>query len=255
MHHRKTFPATALPLILALAGLTACEAPSGGGSIVGQDQVDGTPQTIPPGGGTNPDGNTDPGNGPTPQIGPSCHSADADRICLSLKYVAYRDGNGAPTVSQAQTLTNLTQINRIWSACDIAFEIGQYEAIDPSDYGLNYNTPTSAELSTIRRQLVGDDTLLVVTTGTWAGTLGAGSANAWTSMPGGGPYGVVLEEPVGDFPNIVAHELGHYLNLDHYSSTTNVMNPQIGTASTGLTSAQCSAARSAAVYYWSAMQR
>ena len=74
-------------------------------------------------------------------------------------------------------------------------------------------------------------------------------------MPGGSPYGVVIEKPMGNFPNIVAHALGHYLNLDQVNDRTDVMNPVIDSGSTRLTRTQCNTARSAANYFWTRMQR
>src|SRR4051812_18584792 len=89
-------------------GITACEAPSAG-PMLGQDEVSGPVATIPPGANTgntddsgnntgtgggdtpaNP-GNPDPGGSASTVVGPSCHSSDANQICLGLKYVVYED--------------------------------------------------------------------------------------------------------------------------------------------------------------------
>jgi hypothetical protein len=238
--------------LFAALGLTACNAPDASlGQVLGTDQTTGSPQPIPtdaPPSGKN-------GGADTPRIGPTCHSEDPSQICLSLKYVVYADSSGAPLFSEEQAVTNLAQINQVWSQCGIAFEIGEFDSPTPSDYGLSLNTPTLGELTSIRNAFEDDTHLLVVTTGTWSGSLGAGAANAWTAMPGGGPYGVVLEKPVGDYPNIIAHELGHYLNLDHVSDTSDVMNAVIYTSSTKLTTSQCNTARSAASAFWSEMER
>jgi hypothetical protein len=74
-------------------------------------------------------------------------------------------------------------------------------------------------------------------------------------MPGDAPYGVVLEKPVDTYSNIVAHELGHYLNLAHAGDTGDLMNPIIYDNSTVLSEYQCSAARDAATTYWQSMMR
>jgi hypothetical protein len=236
---------------VAILGLAACNGEGSNGAILGSDAVDGTSQPVPSNGNVDPA----PSGGAAPQIGASCHGSNPGKLCLSLRYVAYKDSAGKAVVSESETLTNLAQINQVWSQCDIAFEIGSYVAANPSDYGLDFNTASSSDLSRVRGAFLQDSSLLVVTTGAWSGTLGAGSANAWTTMPGGGTYGVVLESPVGTFPNIVAHELGHYLNLDHVSDTSDVMSPIIYSSSTSLTQAQCTAARAAATHYWSAMLR
>lgn len=253
---------TPMAAAFSMVALAACNAPAGKpapvvedlshklGAPLAQDET-GTPAAIPSGADTTPPAV----DGPTPDLGESCHSNDPDKICLSLKYVVYKDSQGAPVADDAQILANLSEINDIWSQCGIGFEIGERLQADPADYGLLYNTSSMGELTTIRDKLNDGNTLLVVSTGTWAGSLGAGSANAWAAMPGGGPYGVVLEAPVADTGNLVAHELGHYLNLDHYGDTSDVMNPVIYSSSRALTTAQCTAARDASVYYWAKMMR
>lgn len=233
-----------------LLAVTGCNGPSEDGSVLlGRDSVIGDPVPIPS--GTPPP----PGGGSAPEIGPSCSTSDPSRYCLALKYVVYLDSGGAPVVTADEAVSNLAQINNVWSQCGIAFQLERFMPVDPAASGLSFATPTTGELASARRAFVDTKTLLVVTTGPWSGTLGSGAANAWTAMPGSTPYGVVLEQPVGTYPNIIAHELGHYLNLDHYSDRSNVMSAVIYTTSTGLNSSQCSAARSAVAYYWQAMMR
>lgn len=255
--------------LVFVTGLSACNGVDTGaqGKVLGRDEVVGVPQSIPtsspddtssndPTTPSNPNPNPDPNTGADPNIlGVSCHSSDPKKICLSLRYVVYENSKAEPVVSKTVALENLKGINSIWSQCNIAFEIGEYLAVNPTDRGLSYNTPTYGELDDIRNEFESSSKLVVVTTGTWSGSLGSGAANAWTQMPGGGLYGVVLEAPVGDYANIIAHELGHYLNLDHAGSTSNVMSAVIYDSSTGLSTSQCSAARSAAQYYWKAMYR
>lgn len=195
------------------------------------------------------------GGGVTSQIGSSCHGSDPNQICLGLKWVVYDDSSNAPTVDATTTGSDLQTINSIWSQCNIQFQIDDYAAINPSSYSLNYAPSSTNELDQIRQALNDDKTLLVVTTGTWTGSLGSGSANAWTNLPGDGIYGSIFEASVGDFGNIYAHELGHYLNLQHVSDTSDVMTPVIYSTSTKLTSDQCSTARAAVQSNWTAMVR
>ena len=61
---------------------------------------------------------------------------------------------------------------------------------------------------------------------------------------------LALEHPVDQSANLIAHELGHYLNLGHVSDTYAMMNPIIYARSVNLYASQCSTARSAARYYW-----
>jgi hypothetical protein len=57
------------------------------------------------------------------------------------------------------------------------------------------------------------------------------------------------------FANIIAHELGHYMNLAHVSDQTNLMNPVIYASSNTITSDQCTGTRRAVEYFWQGMKR
>ncbi len=225
---------------LALFGALVTSVAAGGCNVV---DGNGSVSSIRSPGGSLGNG----GNG-NAALGDSCSGGDG--ICLAVKYVVYEYENGSSVVSDAQVVENMRQINRVWAACGIAFQIDEYQKVLPRDVGLSSGSAAVNELSKIRGTLGNDNTLLVVTTHDWGTT-----KNAWTSMPGYSPYGAVLEASVGDYPNIIAHELGHYLNLDHYDSGANVMNTMIATNSTPLTSRQCETARAAVSDYWEAMLR
>lgn len=190
-------------------------------------------------------------------IGPSCQSGNPDQLCVALKYVGYSDPSGKPAVSQAQAADNVVKINQAWEQCGIGFQIEDYSAVNPVDLGLTYATADMSELDSIRSALQVNDKLLIVTTGQWdrSGTLGNTGANAWTTMPGDRLDGAILEAEVSGFPLIIAHEIGHYLNLDHVSDTSDLMNPVIYDTSAKLTQDQCATARDAITHYWSAMNR
>jgi hypothetical protein len=247
-------------LALTLAALTGCNGTADGtgtaGNVLGTDPSSSPPASIP----TN---SQDPGPGTPPStpasnvIGASCQSSDSNHLCVALKYVVYTDSSSRPAVSQAEAIGNVSAISQEWSKCNIGFQIEEYDATDPGKAGLRFNTANDSDLDPIRSAYQGSDTFLVVTTGTWdrSGTLGNTGANAWTNMPGSGLYGAILESPVGTYPLIIAHELGHYMNLGHVSDQSDLMNPIIYDTSTKLTTSQCNAARSAVNYYWKAMKR
>lgn len=202
-----------------------------------------------------------PTGSPTPQtpttVGSSCHSSNSDQMCLGLNYAVYMNSSGQPVVTEAEAIDNVTKINEVWSKCKIAFQIDELTLVNPSDEGLIFNTSDYSELNDIRSKLDDSAHILVVTTGSWDrnGSLGSTGANAWTNLPGEGVYGAILEAPVGTYSNIIAHELGHYLNLDHASDSSNLMNPTIYDSSTQLYSSQCTEARAAISAYWQAMLR
>lgn len=183
-------------------------------------------------------------------IGASCHSDDANKMCLSLRFVVYQNSSGKAIMSQATALSDLDSMNKIWSKCNIAFEIGEFLVVDPAKYGLDYTITSSSELEKVRADFDVSDMLLGVTAGPWQI-----SANAWTNMPGAQYYGAVFDGSVADFGPIYAHEFGHYLGLDHVSDTSDVMTPVIYSSSTNLTTSQCTAARNTVMQYWSKMLR
>ncbi|MBC7692572.1 MAG: matrixin family metalloprotease [Methylotenera sp.] len=178
-----------------------------------------------------------------------CHSDDPSQKCLALNYVTYTNSKGDAVTDQAAATRNLATINQIWKSCGIQFQIDNYQAVDPTKFGLS-KVDSMNELDQIRKAFNDGNTLLIAQTGYW-GT----AKNAWTAMPGSGPYGAVFESTVADFGNIVAHELGHYLNLDHVNSNSDVMSAIIYPDSNKLTPDQCQEARAAVDSFWKNMQR
>ena len=232
----------AVVCLLSVMMLSACNGIDGE-KIQGQDISAGPPAAVPL--GVNPD------------IGTGCHVDDINHICIALKYVVYKDANGVPAVSADEVVAVVNGMNQVWQQCNISFQVEHYDAIDPAQYGLTYQTANQAELTQVRQTFSDQNTMLVVTTGTWnrSGTLGNTQANAWTALPGTGPFGAVLEKPVGRNSNLIAHELGHYLNLQHVVDANDIMNAVIYGKSMNLYDSQCTSARSAAWYFWTRLLR
>lgn len=260
--HYKGFRSVGLTTaFLMMISIVGCN--SSGGNQPGSLNS-GTEQVVLPSGLT---GAVASGNGSTPGsstsvpagsavVGDGCHATDGKTICLGLKYVSYKNSSNVAVVSQANAISNLKTMNQLFKQCGIQFQIDKYLAVNPEEDHLDYATSSSGELDTIRSTYQDDSTLLIVTTGSWSGSLGSGSANAWTQMPGSlGPFGAILEASVSTYANIIAHEVGHYLNLDHESNNSNLMSPVIYSSSTELDASQCSIARAAADDYWQKMQR
>jgi hypothetical protein len=172
--------------------------------------------------------------------------SDSGALRLALKFVEFTGKDGKAVITQDQVNRVITGVNTLYSQCNIHFQLESYQAADPAQYNLDYNTGTMDAMDKIRAPFDSEKSLVVVNTGSWDhGAMGP--ANAWTAMPGQAPSGAVLEGPVADNANIVAHELGHYLNLDHVSDQSNLMNPIIYTDSTQISSSQCDEMRRTAV--------
>jgi len=171
---------------------------------------------------------------------------DSDHLTLALKVVSYKDTAGTPVINKDQVKKVVSDMNHLYTSCNLHFRTEVYDVVSPAEHGLNYNTQSMSELDKIRQPF--DDSRFIVVTNTGAWNHGSmGVANAWTAMPGESPMGAVLESAVATFSGIVAHEVGHYLNLDHVSDNSNLMNPVIYDSSTVLTKSQCTIARDTAM--------
>lgn len=239
---------------IAVVAFSSCNS-SESGSVASQGEVT---QSVNTGSGSESSANPAPAPSDTPSanssiVGPSCEGNTSGNTCLAVHFVTYKDSSGTPTATQAQATTIIQTMNKLYATCKIAFEIENYEQVDPTQSGLSYGAQSQNELNSIR-QTYGSPSneLLGVTTGPW-GT----AVNGWTNMPGGGPYGAIMEASIVDYAGgiIYAHEFGHYLGLDHVSDSSDLMSPLIYTSSTTLTSSQCQTAQNVITQYWSAMIR
>jgi hypothetical protein len=171
--------------------------------------------------------------------------------------VAYIDRQGNEVESELDAIRDVNFANQIWRECGIQFQLERYENVQPQEFELRYQTRNYEELNEIRERFSDPRRLLVVATGKWdrTGSLGNSWANAWTNMPGESQYGVVLERTVTSYPQILAHELGHYLSLGHDEDPRNLMHPVVARNSTELTRQECQSARWAVRTYWRKMMR
>jgi hypothetical protein len=179
----------------------------------------------------------------------SCLSTDPNHICIGLKLVAYTK-SGVATLSEAQAITLVTGMNKVWSQCNIGFQLEKYSAVDPATYGLNYSPDWENDGDTIRSKFEDNSTFLVVAVGPWTD-----ATIAVTEMPGAGVYGTLVDAQYATNPLTVGHELGHYQGLYHVSDSTNLMNPYIGPNTATLTSSQCTTSRNTDFSYWQNMMR
>jgi hypothetical protein len=180
---------------------------------------------------------------------PTCTSSDPAHLCIGLKLVSYSQ-NGSPSLTEAQAIALVNGINQVWNQCNIAFQLEKYVSVDPTTLNLEYNTDWKANAGNVRAAFNENNSFLVVAVGSLSG-----ATIAVTEMPGGGPYGTLVEQEFATNPLTVGHELGHYQGLYHVSDTTNLMDPYIGPNTSGLSTSQCAIAHTTDAAYWQAMMR
>jgi hypothetical protein len=177
------------------------------------------------------------------------HENSHELMVLALKFVEYRDPkSGRPVMNQIEAQKVVDGVNKIWGQCGLQVKLERYQTVAASSLThqkLNYHLSSMNELDRIRSAFDDKKDLVVINTGGWNHKK-MGAANAWTAMPGDAPAGAVIEGPVAHNSQIIAHELGHYLGLDHVSDPTDMMNPLIYDNSTTIYSAQCDSMRKVA---------
>lgn len=188
----------------------------------------------------------------SPLIGETCRTGDPNHLCLGSKWVTYTDASGTPVLTKQQAITNIGTMNQLWAQCDIGFQIEEYDAVDPTASSLAFGAESEDQLEQIRATFVNANTLLAVTTGPWDDTI-----NAWTAMPGGGPYGAVMEQSIVNYGNgiVYAHEFGHYLGLEHVPDAGDMMDAIIYLTSDTISPDECATARQTAQGTFAAMLR
>ena len=171
--------------------------------------------------------------------------AGVKTLTLALKFVEFaRDGH--PILTRTQAVRVVESINSVYAQCGLQLRLEEYDLVDPAEYGLNYKINSADEMDSVRAPFDSSRFLVVIHTDAWDhGPMGP--ANAWTAMPGQVPAGAVLEAPVAANGNITAHELGHYLGLDHAHDHYELMNPIIYGDSIRITPAECRQMRATAL--------
>jgi hypothetical protein len=171
-------------------------------------------------------------------------------MTLALKFVEFTDAKqgGRPVLTRPEAEKVVAGMNAVYAQCGMRLKLEEYTEVDPGKFGLARKLSSPDEMDSVRTPFDSDRYLVVIHTGAWdrkpKGAMG--KVNAWTAMPGQLPAGAVLEAPVADNGNITAHELGHYLGLDHARDEDELMNPIIYKKSVRITPSQCARMRATA---------
>lgn len=180
-------------------------------------------------------------------------------ISIAVKYVALQpDAATAASPTQAAVQDVVKNMSAAWAQCEIEFILEEYVPAVAGDLGLDYTPANHSQLDAMRSKFDDGKHALFVKTGTWdrSGNLGYDGSNGFSTMPGSDPEGIVFESQVATSKLLLSHEAGHLVGgLDHTSSTTNLMNHFVTSATTMLSDSQCESARNTAWDYHSAWIR
>jgi hypothetical protein len=168
-----------------------------------------------------------------------------EELVLAVKFVPYVGGDGRPVLSESRARAMIEEVNRIYSRCDLRLRLELYHAVRPETAGLAFEARTMKDLNRIREPFDDPRFIVVITTGPWRHE-SMGKAHAWTMMPGEAPAGTVIDGGVAGNAALLAHEIGHYLNLEHEKVSGNLMNPLIFGDATLLSAQQCQELRASA---------
>lgn len=183
-----------------------------------------------------------------------------EQLKVAVRYLAFRGGDGA--VAKRDAVEKMvSHMSDVWSQCYIGFMLENYSEIEPSGINAQFSPANYSELDSMREATQSDSDLEIIGSGKWnrAGDLGNSGSNCYSSFPGDQAQGIVCEASSAASPTIMAHEVGHWLNLYHTDDPTsdyiddttwqnqagNLMLHLVAPTNTELTHGQCARARSA----------
>lgn len=166
------------------------------------------------------------------------------KISIAVKFVALRPSqNGAPQLASRQEVEQLVaRMSKLWSPCNVSFVLEEFVEPRAEDLGLPYNPGTPSDRFLIRQRLSDQKRATYIITGKWnrARDPYDNGSNAFSSVPGDGPQGIVLEDWVSRSHRLLSHEFGHLGgNLDDTSGPLDLMNHVVGAGNTQLSPEQC----------------
>lgn len=200
--------------------------------------------------------------GPRKELPSAQEVAGSDEmLTIAVRYLAFTDSSGAPVAQNGAVQQMVEGMSRYWRQCAIQFSLEEYQSIDAGSIGARYNPSNYSELDEMRMATQNDSQLTVIGTGAWnrSGSLGASGSNCYSSFPGDRAEGIVCEFKSAAKDFMMAHEVGHWLNLRHTNSPStdavddthsgnvagNLMDHVVATSHDKMTPGQCYRAREA----------
>jgi hypothetical protein len=184
-----------------------------------------------------------------------------EQLDIAVRYLSFTDSNGTAVVNQGEVQEAMDYASRIWAQCGIGFRLENFQEIQAESIGTRFNPANYSELDQMRINTQQDTDLIFIATGKWnrSGTLGSSGSNCFSSFPGDEAEGIVCEKSSAASPTMIAHEVGHWVDLRHTNSPStdgvddtnagnvgnNLMDHFVGPSNTEMTRGQCARARSA----------
>jgi hypothetical protein len=195
-----------------------------------------------------------PSNSGTPISGAeSCHTSDPNHICIGVKVVSFVK-NGKEVLNHDKAIALISRVSKVWTQCNIGFQLEDYRAADPTASGLSYEVDWYNDGDTVRSAYQDASRFLMVAAGKLTGSSNT-TGVTWDAGTGDGFYGSLIDGAYAEDELTVAHEFGHYQGLYHVNDQANLLYPYAQDDNHVLTAKQCATARSANYEYWQQMLR
>lgn len=166
-----------------------------------------------------------------------------ESLRVAVKYVALRPSSAAaPVVSRDEVEKVLEQMSELWSACNVRFVLEEFLTPTAEEVNLPYHPSGAVDRYHLRKTFTDPARAVYIVTGKWdrARDPNDNGSNAFSSVPGDGPQGIVLESWVAKSHRLLAHEFGHISgDLDDTAGEDDLMNHMVGKKNTKLSQKQC----------------
>lgn len=165
---------------------------------------------------------------------------------MAVKYVVLRPSGGAsaagPAISREEAETVFDKMSELWSPCNVRFVLEEFVTATAAELGVPYHPGGASDRYRLRQAFTDSKRAVYIVTGKWDRERDPkdNGSNAFSSVPGDGPQGIVLESWVAKSHRLLAHEFGHISgDLDDTDGDDDLMNHMVGIKNTKLSAEQC----------------